>query len=121
MIFVFVEDGTLDVIGDVAEAQRNYEGIDVESDAFIFYDEDGNYLKPHFIVPNKTGRLLGLFPWVKSGIFELVPTKNTDSFREDPIWLKLYESQQINPNPWFKTLDEVKQYLRDKGVKVERD
>ena len=30
MIFAFVEDGTLEPIDSAAEAQRQYEGIDVE-------------------------------------------------------------------------------------------
>lgn len=39
MIFVFLDDGILDVIANLEEAQRNYEGIDVESGVFQFFDE----------------------------------------------------------------------------------
>lgn len=46
MLFVFVEDGTLEVVADLDEARRRYEPIDVESRVFIFYDERGRPLEP---------------------------------------------------------------------------
>ncbi len=37
MIFVFAEDGSLEIIASLKEARRNYEGIDVESGVFRAY------------------------------------------------------------------------------------
>jgi hypothetical protein len=50
----------LDVIANLQEAQRNYEGIDVESGIFQFFDERGIYLEPQFTERIK-GRFLGIF------------------------------------------------------------
>lgn len=108
MIFVFIEDGTLDVIKDIAEARKNYEGIDVESGVYTFYDAQGVYLRPHFTVPNKHGKCLWVISWVTSGVFELVPAPDA---KEDPIAVALAETRVLNPNPFFKTLDEVRAYF----------
>jgi hypothetical protein len=116
IIFVFTDDGTLDVVENIEVAQRSYECIDVESDVFIFYDANGNYLEPRFVVPNKTGKFLGLFKWYQSGTFQLV--LNTEK-NDDPIWVKLAETLKVNKNKWFKSLDDVKQFLQDRGVQVD--
>jgi hypothetical protein len=108
MIFVFIEDGALDVIANLEEAQRNYEGIDVESGVFQFFDEKGIYLEPQFTEPNRTGRFLGIIKWVESGKFNLVPQTETD----EDINLYLAETSEINPNPFFSSLDEVRQFLQ---------
>jgi len=117
MIFVFIEDGRLDVVGDLKEAQRKYPGIDVESGVFVFYDENGNYLQPHFIVPNKQKSIFGLFKRYESGVFELKANSETS---EDPIWLALYETHGLNENRFFKTLDEVKSFFTSKGINTGR-
>lgn len=36
MIFVFVEDGTLDIIDGLADARRNYHGAAVERASLLF-------------------------------------------------------------------------------------
>lgn len=117
MILVFLEDGTMDVVENLAEAQRNYEGVDVESGVCVFYDERGVYLEPRFTVPNRYGKFLWLFDWSSSGVYELVPNP---AAREDPIWLVLFETQILNPNRFFKTIDEVKARLRENGAVVEK-
>src|SRR5690606_13005689 len=99
------------------QAQRDYEGVDVENDAHIFYNEDGIHLEPIFSTPNQYGKFLGLIPWRKSGTFTLQPKPDT---REDPIWLVLYEVHDLNTNPWFQTLDDVKAYFKSRGVPVEQ-
>lgn len=108
MIFVFVDDGTLEIIASPQEARRNYEGIDVERGSFRFFDEHGAPLEPRFTQPNRTGRLLGIISWVESGDFELVPAPASG---EDNIFEHLLEVNQLEPNPWFKDLDEVKRFL----------
>ena len=73
MIFAFPDDGTLWILEGEADAQRQFEGIDVESGVVHFYDESGTYLEPRFSVPNRTGKWLGILSWVESGAFHLVP------------------------------------------------
>ena len=108
MIFAFVEDGTLQVKADLAEVRRDWEGIDVESRAVEFYDEDGRALEPVFTRPNRQGRLLWMVRWVESGEYELRPATDPSM---DPISVKLAETAHLHPNPWFDTLDDVRRYL----------
>lgn len=117
MIFVFIEDGTLDVVEDLSEAQRCYEGVDVESGVYDFYNDQGVYLEPRFIVPNRYGKFLWLFDWSTSGVFELIPRPEE---LEKPIWLALSETNILNPNTFFKTMDDVKAYFIAKGVAVDQ-
>ena len=42
MIFVFIEDGSLEIVSDIDEVRKNCEGIDVESSVFQFFDENGH-------------------------------------------------------------------------------
>ena len=105
LIFAFVEDGTLEVFSGTIEARRNYEGIDVESGTVRFYDAMGTFLRPQFTTPNRNGKLLGPIGWVASGTYELVPNKDAT---EDSFALALYETNTLDPNPWFKSLDELK-------------
>ena len=114
MIFVFLDDQTLDIIEDFAEERGAYEGVDVEEGIYSFFDSEGNPLVPHFTVPNKKGKLLGFIPWVKSGRYELVralPSAQLRSLQES--WKGC---TSLNPNPHFATLDDVHEYLRGKGV-----
>jgi hypothetical protein len=107
MVFVFVEDGTLEVVGSIEEAERGYEGIDVESEVFTFFDASGTYLKPTFTKPNRSGRFLGLFGWVESGEYRLAPSREDG----EDIALFLCEAAELKPNPWFQSLAEVKDFL----------
>ena len=114
MIFVFLDDQTLDIIEDFAEERGAYEGVDVEEGIYGFFDSEGNPLVPHFTVPNKKGKLLGLIPWVKSGRYELVkasPSAQPKSLQES--WKRC---AGLNPNRHFTTLEEVHDYLRGKGA-----
>lgn len=108
MIFTFIEDGTLDIIRDLAEAQRNYEGVDVESGVYAFYDAKGAPLRPLFTTPNKYGKCLWLISWSSSGVFDLVAGAAQG---QDPIDVALLEVRVLNPNPYFGTLDEVRAYF----------
>jgi len=42
MYFVFVEDGSLEIVDTIDEVRTNYEGIDV----YEFFDKNGKRLKP---------------------------------------------------------------------------
>ena len=106
MIFVFIEDGTLDVIDALADALREYEGIDVESGVFEFYDENGIYLKPVFSVPNKyESHLFGLIKSVESGVYGLIPAPNEC---EKSFEIMLGDVQILNENKYFSSLGEIR-------------
>jgi hypothetical protein len=75
MIFIFVEDGTVEVLDGPAAAQE-YDPVDVENYIFAFYDEDGTWLRLRFTRPNRR-RLFGLFR--ERGAFEV-----DRSFELDP-------------------------------------
>jgi hypothetical protein len=64
MNFVFLDDSTLDVIANLEEEQREYEGIDVENGIYQFFDETGRYLELQFTETNKKGCFLGILSWV---------------------------------------------------------
>ena len=115
MIFAFLEDGTLEILEGAADAQCEYEGIDVESGTVRFYDESGVYLEPRFSVPNRSGRLLGLLGRVESGVYDLVPNPEAP---QDSFALALYETVILQPNRWFSSLDELKKAMASRGVRV---
>ena len=110
MIFVFVEDGSLDFIENIENAERNYDAFDVESQVFVFFDERGIYLEPQFTKPNKSERFLGILKQYESGEFKLVPKTETD----EDVNLYLLETSQIKPNPYFSNLEEVRQFFKEK-------
>ena len=116
MLFAFAEDGELHIHESVADAARQWEGIDVESGVVHFYDENGTYLEPKFITPNRRGKLLWLFNWIESGTYDLVPNPTAT---EDSFALALYETKILSTNTWFTSLEQLKAALSSKGVAVE--
>ena len=74
---------------------------------FSFFDDSGTYLEPQFTKPNRTGRVLGIFKWVESGEFELVPSPEAD----EDIHVYLAETNELKPNPWFSELEGVRRFL----------
>ena len=117
MIFAFIEGGTLEIVADLDEARRNYEGVDVENEEVRFFDEHGRYLEPHFIKPNRYGKILWLFNWCESGEYELISNPNADV---DSLGLSLYETDFLEPNKWFEDLDSVKNYFEEKGINLQQ-
>ena len=118
MVFAFAENGTLRIHSSPSDATQQWEGIDVAGDVVHFYDENGIWLEPRFITPNRRGTLLRLLGWEKSGTYELVSSPNA---QEDSFALALYETGTLEPNPWFATLADLKAALSKKGVVVELD
>jgi len=106
VIFAFQEDGTAYVLDSEAAAQR-WEPIDVESQVVVFYAEDGTWLEPRFTRPNRR-RFFGLL--LRQGAFELVRNPVRDP-AVDPIEVALDEAGRLEPNPRFKTLDDIRAAL----------
>jgi hypothetical protein len=112
MIFIFADDRTFEVVNGLEEVRRDCEGIDVENGVFQFFDEKGSRLEPRFTKANKKGRLLGLLSWVESGEFDLIPSSKVD---EHEIFLSLLEDSEMETNPWFKSVVDIKAYLESKA------
>jgi hypothetical protein len=103
MIFVFLDDSGLDVINnDTDDLCGAYEGIDVEDGAYSFFDEHLRKLHPSFLTPNKVE---GLF--VQSGTYMLQPGEEDKS----GFIARLNGVTHVNPNQWFKTVDDIRKYI----------
>ena len=116
MIFVFCEDGRLEIAEDEAEVLRTYEGIDVESGVFQFFSEAGKYLRPVFDTPVKRKRFLFLFQSIDSGRYHLEAGEVGD---EDSLWMNLQETDLIEQNRHFSSVQEARNYLRENGAQVD--
>jgi hypothetical protein len=105
VIFVVVEDGTVEVL-DGLEAAQEYEPFDVENEVFLFYDEDGTWLRPRFTRPNRR-RLFGLV--LEQGAFVLERSPALDA-AVDPFHVAVGEALALEPNAHFKSLVAVREY-----------
>ena len=108
MVFVFDEDGSLEVLDNKKQA-RQYEAIDVESGVFVFYDEDGTWLAPKFTKQNRHRRFL----WgsiLSQGTFELIRNPVLEP-TVDTFEIAIKEAVHLAPNKHFKTLDEIASYV----------
>jgi hypothetical protein len=81
MILVFQDDGSMRVIDSVAEANREYEAIDVENQEYTFLDERGLVLKPVLREP-ATKKWLFFFSIIDTGPFTF---EQTEGRRDDLI------------------------------------
>ena len=107
MLFAFIEDGTLEVVADLAEALRRFEPIDVESGVVAFYDDWGRPLSAVF--PHRSERrFLGLRLDSDPGPYEL--QLNADA-TATPIGAVLAETAALTPNRWFSSLDDARAFL----------
>jgi hypothetical protein len=112
MIFVFAEDATLHIAAGIDEVRRDCEPIDVESSVFAFYDCNGAPLTPRFTKPNRQKRFLGLLS-IEQGEYTL---DIADPASHDPIGVALQETEVLEPNAWFASLDAVREYLVTRGA-----
>jgi hypothetical protein len=106
VIFVFAEGGTVEVLDGPGAAQR-FEPIDVENLVFVFYDEDGTWLRPRFTRPNRR-RLFGLV--LEPGSFELERSADLDP-AVDPFSLALSEAVDLKPNAHFSSVEAIRQHV----------
>ena len=113
LVFAFAEDGSLQIFENCFAAQRQWEGVDVESEAVLFFDYRGVRLVPKFSAPNRKGLFFGLFGWVSSGSYKLSldPSASGDS-----LALVLNECSVLEPNPWFRSLSEVGEHFRQQST-----
>jgi len=107
MLFAFIEDGTLEVITDLAEARRRFEPIDVDSGVVAFYDDRGRPLTAVFRHRSER-RLFGFRVDSDPGPYELELNLDTTA---EPLETALIELAAMTPNPWFATIDDAKAYL----------
>jgi hypothetical protein len=105
MLFAFAEDGVVWVLEHESDAKVGFEPIDVENGVFIFYAEDGTWLEPRFIRPNKR-KLFGLV--LEQGEYELVRGQAAEA---DAFEVALSEARAIEPNLHFKTIEEIRRHV----------
>jgi hypothetical protein len=103
LIFAYAEDGMLWVFEHEAAAKTECEPIDVESLVFVFYAEDGTWLRPEFLRPNRQS-FFGLL--LEQGEYRLVPAPERPP-EVDPIEVALAECAGVVPNPHFRSAAEV--------------
>ena len=102
MVFVHLTDeNTLVVHEDAAEAIRACEGIDVEDGTCVFFDGNGQPLRPVFDEPNKRRRFV-----VVSGRYHLAPDDNGRSLVD-----LLPSISNIEGNRVLRTLEDVRRLL----------
>jgi hypothetical protein len=105
MIFAFAEDGMVWVLDNEAAAKVEFEPIDVENGVFIFYAEDGTWLKPRFVRPNRR-KLFGF--WLEQGEYELDPSPESEA---DPFEVAIAEARGIEPNRYFNSLEGIRSHV----------
>ena len=108
MIFAFGEDGMITVHESEADAQRQWEGLDVESHAVVFYDERGSWLKPHFTRPNEQSTF-GIM--VTSGEYRLIASAEVPP-EVDMIEVALAEAAGVEPNPHLNSVSAIRDHIR---------
>ena len=107
MIFIFAEDNTLIVAGNLSEARRECEGIDVEDGVYNFFDDQGRPLRPTFSTPNTKSKLFGPISVVQSGVFDL----EVDTDSKETIHSFLTNKVALESNPHFSCLEEIKEFI----------
>jgi len=108
MLIGFLEDGTILVLADLNEAQREVESFVVEEASVTFYDDAGRLLEPRF--PQRSDRrFLGMRIDNNPGPFELILSANSAA---RPITAALAQATYLAPNEWFATLEELRAYFR---------
>ena len=107
VIFAFGDDGGIEVFTSIDDAKRDWEPIDVESGIVVFYDDDGTWLKPDFIKPNKR-QFFGII--LTHGEYTLV--REAAPPEVDPIDVALAEAVYIKPNAYFNSVDAILRHIR---------
>lgn len=109
MIFVVeTEEHSLRVFLSEAEAVAHCEGLDVEAGVWLFWDDRGEPLEPHFSVPNQRG----LFA-VRNGTYSVVSAvPNHHAILSEVLDEVLHFE---SPAP-FNSAEGVRRYLESRSV-----
>ena len=108
LIFIFLDDTTLDVVDEPSEINGKYEGIDVEDGLYCFFDDQLRRMNPRFTVPNSRS-LFGFI--VTSGTYQLeAGGEDRDGFLD-----RLSKVSFVNPNPHFQSVDAIRKTPRSTG------
>ena len=105
MMLVFQDDGSVRVIDSAAEANREYEGVDIENQEYAFLDDRGCELRPVLREPAKK-KWLFLFSVADTVPFTFEPTNER---RED--LLSRLQSGEISidrRSSGIRTLDDLR-------------
>lgn len=104
MIFVVeTEERALTLFPNESEAVAYCEGLDVEAAVWLFWASDGSPLEAEFTVPNTRGMFV-----VGNGTYHLVPATPD---HHAPLSEALDEILRLEPNPFFRSLDDVRAHL----------
>jgi len=105
MILVFQDDGSVRVLESVAQANREYEAIDVENGEYTFLDDSGRLLKPVLGSPAKR-KWLFFFTVADTVPFTF---QSTDERRDDLLGRLRSGEIPIDRGPTsVRTLDELR-------------
>ena len=119
MVLIFSEDGGVQIANSQAEAVTLCEGTDVLSQVFWFYDAEGRALVPIYDKPVTETRFLWFFKTVDSGQYHLEIGDADHPMFVDPISTSIYEATHLEPNPFFRSLEQLIDDLRKRGVLVD--
>ncbi len=114
MIFVLLDDNTLDVHEDGTNLNGPYETIDVENGEYEFFDAEGYELRPRFIRSATRRKFFGLIPYGDPVTFELI----RGDCKKAEFLARLTEIAAVNSNKWFKTPSEVVKFLSENCAAV---
>jgi len=104
MIIGVTENGEVTLFDNLDHVMREWgrHPVDVACEVIVFYDEDGAWLEP---VVTMRRRWLGLGERIDSFTLRRNVSPGPGI---DPVGLALFESSSLAPNPYFKSLDELK-------------
>jgi len=104
MIIGVLEDGAVTLFDNLDHVMGEWgrHPSDVASEVIIFYDEDGVWLEP---LVTMRRRWLGLRETIDSFTLRRNASPNPGI---DPLGLALFEATSLTPNPYVKSLDELK-------------
>ena len=116
MIYLFSEDGGLQIVVTETEAIAQCEGIDAHNSTTWFFDEDGNPLYPVFDRPVSEKRFLWFFGSVDIGEYHLEIGDNSHPKFVKSFSRSLSSTKYLEPNQFFTTLEQLTDHLRQRGV-----
>ncbi|WP_226467342.1 hypothetical protein [Luteimonas panaciterrae] len=106
MLFAIAEDRMVWVLEKESDARVEFEVVDVESGVYAFYAEDGCWLRPRLVRSKKRT----LFGMVEQTEFELERMVKIDP-GADSFQVAINEAHGVEPNPYFKTVAEIRAYV----------